>query len=468
MADRDDALNRAREHFDSGAFLDALAPRIAIPTESQIPERQPELYRYLEDEMRPEFEAMEHEVQVYDNPVDGRGPVLIASRVEDASLPTVLSYGHGDVVTAFPEEWDDGLDPYVMKIDGDRVYGRGVVDNKGQHCLGMAATKAVLDARGGSLGYNSKFIIETGEEQGSHGLEDFIKAHTSELATDIFLGIDGPRHSLSMPEVVLGSRGADYLDLIVDLKREGGLHSGHWGGVMPDAGIILAQAISTITTPKGKLLIEDWLPKQVPNSVRAAARDLVVDKMDNIPEPEDPEWGDTALTTEEKVMTSTSVIVLAFKCGNPDNPVNSVPSNAWARLQVRHVADVKREALAPALRKHLDDHGYGNIEIVETGRDLFPAHREDPDNPWVQHIVKSLQTTHGGRINVCPGAGGSGPRGFFANHLDCVAMIVPNSYAGCGQHGPNEHGLIPLFREGIANLAGIYWDAGEPDAPRRG
>ncbi|MEX2642374.1 MAG: M20/M25/M40 family metallo-hydrolase [Acetobacterales bacterium] len=467
MATRDGALERAREHFDSGAFLEALARRIAIPTESQIPERQPELYRYLEEEMKPEFEAMDHEVRIFDNPVEGRGPVLIASRIEDSSLPTMLSYGHGDVVTSFPEEWDEGLKPYEMKIDGERVYGRGVVDNKGQHCLGMAATKAVLDERGGRLGYNSKFIIETGEEQGSHGLEPFIQSHTDLLATDIFLGIDGPRHSLKMPEVVLGSRGAAYFDLIVDLKREGGLHSGHWGGVMPDAGIILAQAISSITTPKGVILIDDWLPKSVPNSVRAAARDLVVDKMDNIPEPEDPEWGDMSLTKEEKVMTNTSVIVLAYRCGNPDNPVNSVPSYARARLQVRHVADVKREALGPALEKHFAAQGFGGIEVVETGRELFPAHREDPDNPWVRHIVKSLERTHGGRINICPGAGGSGPRGFFANHLDCVAMIIPNSYAGCGQHGPNEHGLKPLFREGIANLAGIYWDAGEPDAPGR-
>ena len=87
--------------------------------------------------------------QVLDNPDPIHGPALIGTRVEDASLPAVLIYGHGDVERAMPERWRPGrLDPWTVTVEGDRIYGRGVVDNKGPHLLAFEALRAVVTERG--------------------------------------------------------------------------------------------------------------------------------------------------------------------------------------------------------------------------------------------------------------------------------------------------------------------------------
>lgn len=165
-----EAIASALAYFDDdeGYFAD-LARRVAVPTESQNPDRISDCRRYLADEMGPAFEAMGYECRIYDNPFDGCGPVLLATRIEDPALPTVLGYGHGDVVLGQEGQWKDGRDPWTLERDGDRVYGRGTADNKAQHSTHMAALRFVLETRG-HLGFNSKFMIETGEENGSKGL----------------------------------------------------------------------------------------------------------------------------------------------------------------------------------------------------------------------------------------------------------------------------------------------------------
>ena len=121
--------------------------------------------------MTPAFARLGFTTRIYDNPLPGQGPVLLATRIEDAKLPTVLGYGHGDVVRGMEDQWTKGKGPWVTARDGDRLYGRGTADNKGQHTLNMAALRAVRAERGGRLGFNAKFIIEMGEEAGSKGLE---------------------------------------------------------------------------------------------------------------------------------------------------------------------------------------------------------------------------------------------------------------------------------------------------------
>ena len=465
MSSKDGAVARARENFDSGAFLADLGRRVAIRTESQIPERQPELYAYLTDEIGPSFERMGYSYRIFDNPVANRGPVLLAERESDPAKPTVLCYGHGDVVRGLDETWSEGLNPWQISEDGDRVYGRGTVDNKGQHSIAMAAAAAVGEERGDGPGFNLKFIIETGEEQGSPGLKQILEQNRDAFAADVFVGLDGPRQSFNRMDMSLGCRGGRFFDLVVDLDRPGGAHSGHWGGVLPDAGVILAQAISTITTPKGRILVEDWLPKSVPDSVLKASRDLEVQEMPDVPKA-DPEWGQTELSKPEKIYAWTSFIVLAYQTGNPDNPVNAVPSYAKARCQVRHTVDVPSETIVPALRRHLDEHGFGQVKVVEgIGREQFSPSRTDPEHPWVRWVADSIEDTTGQAPNIAPGSSGSNPSEMFKTVLGTPIIWIPHSYSGCKQHGPDEHGLKPLFREGVEVMAGLFWDFGDKPGP---
>src|SRR5579862_6347757 len=271
------AIAAAARYFDDGSFLADLARRVAIPTESQVEERLPVLHGYLKDEIAPSLARLGFSSEIVENPVRG-GPLLVAERREDGAQTTVFGYGHGDVIRGLEPQWKDGLSPWRLQQRGDRLYGRGTADNKGQHTINLAALDCVLKTRG-RLGFNSVFLIETGEEIGSPGLREVCRQFKDRLKADVMLASDGPRLAPQRPTIFLGARGAMNFDLCVDL-REGGHHSGNWGGLLANPGIILAHALATITTPTGAIRVREWVPRSLPNSVRVALADCAVETVE--------------------------------------------------------------------------------------------------------------------------------------------------------------------------------------------
>src|ERR1700709_536821 len=150
--------------------------------------------------------------------------------------------------------WRNNLEPWQTTTKGERVYGRGTADNKGQHSINMSALRAVRETRGGKLGFNAKFIIETGEEIGSPDLRQGCEQLRDELKADLFLGSDGPRLSADRPTIFLGCRGGIRIHLDVNL-RDSSHHSGNWGGVLANPATILASAIATLGAGNGRPLV---------------------------------------------------------------------------------------------------------------------------------------------------------------------------------------------------------------------
>jgi len=136
---RETAVAAARALLEDGPYLDVMARRVAIPTASQDPASAPHLYAYLAEEILPDLERQGFTGQIFDNPTGKGGPFLIARRIENPALPTLLTYGHGDTVLGLDAGWEDGLSPWVLTRRGDRLYGRGIVDNKGQHTGNLMA-----------------------------------------------------------------------------------------------------------------------------------------------------------------------------------------------------------------------------------------------------------------------------------------------------------------------------------------
>jgi acetylornithine deacetylase/succinyl-diaminopimelate desuccinylase-like protein len=464
------AVARARTYVTGGDFEAELGQRVAHRTESQaLPASLPHLERYLTEAIGPAFEALGFTYRLYPNPVSGQGPVLLATRIENASLPTVLGYGHGDVIRGQDAQWTKGAGPWVTKRDGDRLYGRGTADNKGQHTLNMAALRCVMAERGGRLGFNVKYIIEMAEETGSVGLHDVIRAHAKDFAADVFIASDGPRVTAERATIVLGNRGGALFDLVCDL-RVGGHHSGNWGGLLADPGIILAHALSSITGPTGEILIPAWRPPAIAGNIRACLADVAIDGGADGPAI-DPWWGEPGLSAAEKVYAWNSFAVLAMKSGVPEAPVNAIASVARARCQLRYVVGTDEAAILPALRRHLDAHGFARVKIeqpAESGR--FGATRTDPDHPWAQWVKTSFETTIG-RSNapkpaILPGTGGGVPNDAFQDILGLPTVWVPHSYAGCSQHAPDEHILMSVSQSAAELMAGLYWDLGSGKTPR--
>jgi acetylornithine deacetylase/succinyl-diaminopimelate desuccinylase-like protein len=456
---RADAIARAEDYFDTGGFQFDLARRVAIPTESQNPDRAALLVEYLETELRPAFEEMGF---LCSTMVEAGWPFLFAERIEDAAVPTVLGYGHGDVVRGLDDQWDEGLSPWQMLERGDRWYGRGVADNKGQHSVNIGALKAVLETRG-RLAFNAKYLIEMGEERLSPGLRQLAVTHQDLFRADVLIASDGPRLSLARPTVFLGSRGAISFDVSIDARR-GGHHSGNWGGLLSDPAIQLAHALASITTESGRIRIPEWLPESIPDNVRRVLADCEIEG-DSGDAEIDPDWGEPGLTAAEKLVAWSSFAVLAFEAGSPKAPVGAIPPRAWARCQLRFVVGVDPQDILPALRRHLDQNGFSQVQVAQAGDEMFYATRLDPDDPWVDWIISSVHQTSGIRPAILPNLGGSLPNDVFADILNLPTLWVPHSYPGCSQHAPNEHLPLAIAREGLALMAGIYWDLGEPTVP---
>ncbi|MBV9554935.1 MAG: M20 family metallopeptidase [Alphaproteobacteria bacterium] len=460
------ALAAAEAYFDEGGFAADLARRVAIPTESQVEGSGPVLRAYLGDEIAPTLTRLGFDSRIFDNPVRG-GPILIAERREDDAATTVLGYGHGDVIRGLEPQWHEGLSPWQLTRRGDRLYGRGTADNKGQHSVNLAALETVLKTRG-RLGFNAVLLLETGEEIGSPGLREICRAEKDRLRADVLIASDGPRLAPERPTIFLGARGAMNFDLVCDL-REGGHHSGNWGGLLANPGVVMAHALASITSAKGAINIPEWKPAQMPNSVRMALAECPVgvpgEGGEDAPEI-DLDWGEPGFTPSEKVFGWCSFEVLAFTTGNPENPVNAIPPKATATCQIRFVVGVDPEQFMPALRRHLDARGFPMVRIEPWKKAYFPATRLDPDHHWVRWAAASIEATTGKRPAILPNLGGSLPNDIFATDLGLPTIWVPHSYASCSQHAPNEHMLAPVAREALQVMTGIYWDLGEAGVPK--
>ncbi len=467
MTARAAALAAAQAHIDSGAFQRDLARRVALRSESQDAAQAAQLRAYVADEMTQSLSALGFACEVFDNPLGGAGcgPFLIARRHEHAALPTVLMYGHGDVVRGQDASWRHGQGPWTLAEDGDKLYGRGTADNKGQHSINIAALAQVIAARGGKLGFNATWLIETGEETGSPGLAEFCTEHHDRLAADVLIASDGPRLRADAPTLFLGTRGAANFDLKLQL-RDGAHHSGNWGGLLRNPGTVLASAIASLVDGRGRILVPGLRPPPIPANVRAALAGLRPGGGPGDPEVE-IDWGEPDQSPIERVLAWNALEVLAMRTGNPDFPVNAIPAHAQAHLQLRFVVGTDTARLRQHLLAHLAEQGFADIEVSEPV--VMAATRLDPDDAWVRFAMASIETSVGRPPVLLPNLGGSLPNDVFAEGLGLPTVWVPHSYPGCSQHAPDEHLLLPVVRQALQMMTGLFWDLGEQamTLPRR-
>jgi len=463
MLSRSDVIAQALAWFDAGHFRTELAARVARRTESQRPDADAELAGYFTDDIVPALAALGFASRLVEAP-GGRAPFLIAERHEGAALPTVLTYGHGDVVLGYDAQWKAGLSPWRVTVDGDRWYGRGTADNKGQHSINFAALARVLAARG-RLGFNVRVLMEMGEETGSPGLRGLCERERAALVADVLIASDGPRLAAARPTLFLGSRGAFNFDLAVEL-REGGHHSGNWGGLLANPGTILAHAIASLVDARGRILVAALRPPPIPDNVRRAL--AAIEPGEPGGPAIDPDWGEPGLTPAERVFGWNTLEVLAFRTGNPDHPVNAIPPRASAHLQVRFVVGCDHKTFIPAIRAHLDAHGFSAVKVAPARAEVMMATRLDPEHPWVTRVAASIERTTGAPPAVLPNLGGSLPNDCFADVLGMPTVWIPHSYPACSQHAPDEHLLGSVAREGLAIMTGLYFDLGDAAAGTQG
>lgn len=457
---RDDCLDRATARLDDGRLFTELAMRVALPTESDRGEAPAELLTYLERLHDTALQPLGFVSRLLPNPTGRGGPLLVARRVEDPRLPTVLTYGHGDVVSGQEGRWSDGRSPWVLQAEGPRWYGRGTADNKGQHSINLAGLEAAIQARDGALGYNVTLLLETGEEAGSPGLREFCQQQRALLKADLLIACDGPRISAERPTLFLGSRGA--VNFTLRLRaRDRAHHSGNWGGVLVNPATVLSHAVASLVGRDGRIAVRGLCPPPPSPALRAVLADLTVGGGPDDPAP-DPAWGEPGLSLAERLFAWNTLEVLALGAGAPQRPVNAVPHEAVAHCQLRFVVGTEWQRLGELLRHHLDEQGFQAVQ-VEVGMSCA-ATRLDLADPWVEWALHSMERSAGQRPALLPNLAGSLPNDLFADLLGLPTLWVPHSYPGCNQHAPDEHLLAPVAHEGLKLMAGLYWDLGERDS----
>lgn len=458
---REETIQATVDYFASGTFKETLARRVAYRTESQDAGSGPVLMSYLTDEMIPVLKAMGFECLLADNPISGKGPFLLARRLEPEAALTLLTYGHGDVVRGYDDQWREGLSPWQLIQDGNLWYGRGTADNKGQHSINLAALEQVLQARNGQLGYNVKIILEMGEEDGSPGLNEICEQYRDWLAADLFIASDGPRISAARPTLFLGSRGVFNFELRVNL-REGAHHSGNWGGLLSNPGIRLSHALASMVDAHGRILVPGLRPPAISETMRRILADIELGGGATDPAI-DPGWGEPGLTAAEKLYGWNTLDVLAFVTGNPDKPAHAIPPSAKANCHMRYVLGSDVENFGQHIRRHLDANGFEDVEIVNAISN-YAATRLDPNDLWVEWGKASITRSAGAKAAVLPNFGGGLPNACFSETLGLPTLWVPHSYPACSQHAPNEHILADMTLQALKIMTGLFWDLAEQGA----
>ena len=459
MASIDQALKISENLFVDGEFIANLRSLVSFVTDSKNSVSNENLIRYYVDGLSGILAELGLQTEIIDNPIKNAPPFLIGKRIESSELKTILLYGHGDTVPLQQELWNEGISPSKLKIIDEKIYGRGVADNKGQHLVNLMALLSVLKTRK-KLGFNIKVIFEMGEEVGSPGLFELCEQYKDYLKSDVLIASDGPRVAVDVPTVFLGSRGAINFELEVKY-REGAHHSGNWGGVLRDPGVRLSHALSIITNKTGNILIENWKPTSLTEEVRDRLKSLpnTVSKTLEI----DENWGEPGLSSNEKLFGWNSFSILAMKSGDIDVPVNAIQPSAKALCQLRFVVGTDENKVISSLREHLDQHGFQDIKIISENAINFEASRTNLDNVWLKKIEHILEEFYGDKIHVIPNLAGSLPNNCFTDILNIPTIWIPHSYKECSQHAPNEHLPINLLRDALLLMTNLYWHLGKID-----
>lgn len=447
-----DVLTFAKLYLETDELKDQLARRIGYKTESQLEPRTDLLQDYLIEEIIPELTDMGFKWELLDNPIIDNCPFVIAERIEDPRLPTILLYGHGDVVFGDDSNWSPGLMPWELVERDGNWYGRGSADNKGQHTINFAALSLVLKAKKGQLGFNCKVLFEMGEEIASPGLAEIVKKYQQRLAADILIASDGPRLSLDQPTLFLGSRGCLNFKLSIH-ARDKDYHSGNWGGLLSNPAIELVNAIALLVDKKGCIQYTDLKPQPLSAELKAIFRNIPY-----IPQIDDPiidlSWGEPDLSITEQLFGWNNLEILSFTAGNPEKTINAIPKKAEAICQLRFVVGSDSENFELNIRKILDNNGFSKVEFESLGK--VAATRFEPENLIVHWVLQQIEKATNVKAVLLPNLGGTLPNDVFADILDLPTLWIPHSYPNSGQHGVDEHIPEKIVHEGFLIMSQIF------------
>jgi acetylornithine deacetylase/succinyl-diaminopimelate desuccinylase-like protein len=444
-----DFINVNRERY-----LNELKAFLAIPSISALPEHAGDVKRCAEwcaDEMR---RIGLQNVRLIDTPGN---PVVYGEWLGAPGAPTILLYGHYDVQPVDPLNlWESP--PFEATIRDGEIYARGSADDKGQVFMHFKAIEAHIKQTG-RLPCNIKIILEGEEEVGSANLDDFIRAHKSELTADVVVISDSPMFARGVPSICYGLRGLVYFQ--IDLRGSStDLHSGSFGGAVANPAFVLAQVLAQMKDRGGRIKIpgfnDDVVPLQeeerkawasLPFNEKQYKKDFGIPRL----------FGESGYTTLERTWARPTFEVNGLLSGFTGEGAKTVlPAVAMAKVSMRLVPNQDPDTIAARFEDYVRKITPKTVELKITRMHGGKPWMTSYDNPFVQAAGRAIERGFGQKP-VFTREGGSIPVvSTFQEELGLPSVLFGVGLPDENAHAPNEKLDVGNFHGGIISSAILY------------
>ncbi|HEU5226215.1 MAG TPA: M20/M25/M40 family metallo-hydrolase [Ktedonobacteraceae bacterium] len=444
--DLDDIFAYVDDH--SEIFLSRLLDYLRHPSISAYGEGIAEVAEY----MAGVISQMGLAVQIL--PTNG-WPMVFGEYYVGADAPTVLLYGHYDVQPPDPlEEWISP--PFEPDIRNGRIYARGVADNKAQHFAQLMAVESLL-ACDGTLPCNVKVLLEGEEEVGSPHMPEFVRAHRDKLLADLMIVSDGPVHENGQSTISFGVRGV--LDL--ELRARGAnrdLHSGHWGGIVPNPLWTLVHLLATMKNERGEITIDGFYENVQP--LTAMEREALASLPINVDEikqsldlPYLDEPRERSFFERQAAWPTLTINGIHGGYGGPGSKT-VLPHEAIAKCDIRLVEAQTAQEILAKVKAHVQRHA---PDVTVTSHGGMDPSKTPLDSPYTEPLRQAITVAQGADPLLVPAKGASLPNYVFTKILGIPVFGVPYANPDEANHAPNENMEVARFfmgiKTGVAMLA---------------
>ncbi len=377
-------------------------------------------------------------------------PIVYGELFSDINLPTLLIYGHYDVVPTSPtNQWK--FAPFSATIHQNRIYGRGASDNKGQLFIHLKAIESILQTQG-KLPINIKCVFEGEEEIGSTNFEQFVRENQNLLSADIAVVSDMDMISSTQPALTYGMRGN--LSAEIRLKTaENNLHSGNFGGPIPNSILILAALLTKIQGQSGQVLIPhfyDTIEKtaeiekkyqqkfgKTNHQIKQDAKAFFLNKLDNH-------------LANEQISFLPSLTITSFKGGFQGEGLQSIiPSQAIAKLNFRLVTKQNPYEIAALLRKFISEICPKNVDIaIFTSAHAFP-YQIPTEHPAFRAAALAYEMVFKKKPLFIKSGGTIPVLNIFKKNLKIETIMMGFGLPNDNKHAPNEYFELENLYKGI-------------------
>lgn len=375
-----------------------------------------------------------------------------------ADRPTLLVYGHYDVVPAAMEDgWD--TDPFEPVVKDGKVYARGATDDKGQLFIHVKALEAFLKTSDAAP-VNVKFLIEGEEEVSSPNLTPFIEEHLELLDADVCVISDSSMRAIEEPAITHSLRGMTYIEVEVRGPRED-LHSGFFGGATHNPALALVEILGSLYNEDGTIAAAGFYDDVV--ELTGPEREMIAKgamseeqfrEATGVP----AVWGDDRYTIKERISARPTLDINGIWGGySGPGPKTIIPASAGAKVSSRLVGNQDPDRIFEVLKAHIESVTPPTVDVevrlLTTGKPaLIPF-----DLPEMQAAARAYERGWG-HAPVFTRGGGSIP--VVADIVDKLGIPVVMMGYGLdtdGLHSPNEHYSLEMFERGI-ETAIVYMD----------